>query len=131
VYSIHRLAPESLILYDYKGLSHQPKRFLWNGDGFLRDVEGNKIVLEYMTLRERYADLSMTFYDFSESGAQNASLYVRSQHIRDFSSSDNFIKVLLEEIELKPGVNDITIEFGGGVSGLALIDLKYEISGDK
>ncbi|MDR1965696.1 MAG: hypothetical protein LBQ36_03220 [Synergistaceae bacterium] len=132
VYSIHRLAPESLILFDYKGLSHQPKKFLWSGgDGFLRVVEENSVILEYMTMKERSADLSVTFYDFGESGAQNASLYVMGQRVRDFSSNDSFIKVLLEGIELKPGINDITIEFGGDVSGLALIDLKYEIPGDK
>jgi hypothetical protein len=120
VYGIFRLDENSIILYDYAGMSRVPKAAAIGSEyGLLRRVTAGEATFRYMTLKNRSADFSISFYD-EDGDAVAGSVFAGGKFLGDFAAPDGSISLELGKIDLAPGINDITVRFDGDVSGLSL-----------
>jgi hypothetical protein len=125
VYKVFQLNENSLLLYEYAGMSE--KVFIASKDGefaTLRPLIDTKAGPRILCLKERTADVSFSFYDGDVPGSPRGKIYVNGEYRGEAAFDDGYMNVKLEGVAMKRGVNDFIVEFDGDVSNVSLTGLE-------
>jgi hypothetical protein len=124
IYCIFKLEEESLLLFDYSGLyKSQQIELIGEEYAVVRGLAENNVRLEFLAKKDRSAGFQMRFYD--PGGPRSVKVYANGEFEGIFPAMGEYIDIKLEDVKLRPGVNDITIEFGGDVSRMSLLTLDF------
>jgi hypothetical protein len=127
VYYIYGLDDDSLLLWDYRGMSYtQEIKLVRDEYAVLRKVTSNRVEFEIMALRVQSADISINFYDERQrSGPKSAEVFVNGESKSVSPERNNVYAIALGGIFLNRGVNNITIEFEGDISMTSLESFQF------
>jgi hypothetical protein len=126
-YRVFQFEEASLLLYDYKGLSHHREKItVTSEDKMARLLTGNEINMIFMVLAGRSVDLLISFYDPKHTSENKLSVrvYANGEFMAESRAESNIVDILLGDIRLNPGKNDISFEFDWDISETSLVGLK-------
>jgi hypothetical protein len=120
-YKISRFEPGSLLFSDYAGASH--KLEFANtpmGIKIVRRLTDEIVGYEIMSLAERNADMTVTFFD-PEMAALEITVFVNGEEFgAEYTASDKFIKTALDDVPLNEGVNSLHFKISGDISMMSI-----------
>jgi hypothetical protein len=126
IYSVFQLDDESLMLYDYRGLYHAVDFFSTDGEEMVvKRINNNNVALMLFAMKPKPAGLSMRFLDLRREDQRSAKVSSNGEFFGEFKVKDGYIDVVLTDIPLREGINEITLKFDGNVKGVALAGLNF------
>jgi hypothetical protein len=125
-FDVFRLGRNSLLLFDYAGMSRVPGKKLIEGALTpFRLVHGSRARVDFLALTERSADVSMTFRCESGGRGERATIYIDGVYLGTFEFSNGRLEAALKDIPIKPGVNSVGVDFAGDASDIMLTGLAF------
>jgi hypothetical protein len=127
VYSVFHMEGDSLLLYGCDGVSVKTdiKRMPDGAHVLARRVTDGKASLRFRALRDKTASFDMTF--FREGGGMTGEVnaYVNGAFVSSFPGAGPSVEVNMNDIPIREGINEISFEFGGDVSGVFAVGPKF------
>jgi hypothetical protein len=123
VYSVFRMGEDSLLLYDFAGMSKKTD-LRWMPEGTpvrAREVTDRKISLLISALNDKTASLALTFLRDDENTIGRVDAYVNGDLVSSFTDAGRRVKVKLSDVKLKKGVNEVSFVLGGDISGVRAV----------
>ncbi|MDR1509730.1 MAG: hypothetical protein LBS53_08830 [Synergistaceae bacterium] len=126
-YRISRLGSSSLLVSDYGGFHHTMSLAgTPRGRKMVRRVNDGAIEFEIMSLAEKSADITLTFFD-PMSAAQEITAFVGKEKFDPvLNASDEFIEAELRGVPLNGGKNYLRLMISGDVSMMSLAGFKLK-----
>jgi hypothetical protein len=126
-YAVFRLEGDSVVLYDYSGLSLRIVELVdFDGNRKTgRFVTDGPVVLKFASVSDTVSDISALFFDLRED-ASDLKIFVKFNGVPVgvFPPVRNECRISLPELRLKAGINELSFESEADLKDLVLAGLK-------
>jgi hypothetical protein len=126
VCKIYSLGENSLLLCYYPGMAGEQEVVQVGGEYMaLRRLKERRSGLRFVSMADREADFTLSFYDGSPDGNAACRLYVNGTFAGEAAARGGFMEAVLAGVAMKPGMNDVDIEFDRDVSDISLTGVSF------
>jgi hypothetical protein len=90
-----------------------------------KEVTDGRVSLRIRALNEKTTNLAMTFFREGENMAGEVRAYVNGAFVSSISEGGESAEIVMDDITLREGVNEISFEFGGDISGVFAVGPEF------
>jgi hypothetical protein len=121
VYKIFELGERDVLLYERTGMDENVRVLRIEGEyEALRSLCEQAVGLRFWAMADKKIGIRAKFLDESEQAALEVKAYLNGEYAGTFHKEDRYVTVVLEDINMTRGRNEVRLEFEGDIGHVSL-----------
>jgi hypothetical protein len=121
VYKIFELGESDMLLYERSGMDEYARVILVEGEyAALLSLRQRTVCLGFWAMADKKLGIRAKFLDESEQTDLAVKVYFNGEYSGTFRKEGGYVTVVLEDVNMRRGRNEIRLEFVGNIGGVSL-----------